>query len=113
MWILLILLVLAAVLLGVLVWCYRFGFYSAPRKPLPADHMELPVGEIYEAYREKMEGWILEARALPQEHFEITSFDGLKLRGIYYEYAPGAPIEIMFHGYRGCAERDLPGGVSG
>ena len=111
MWILLILLVLAAVLLGVLVWCYRFGFYSAPRKPLPADHMELPVGEIYEAYREKMEGWILEARALPQEHFEITSFDGLKLRGIYYEYAPGAPIEIMFHGYRGCAERDLPGGV--
>lgn len=111
MWILLILLVLAAVLLGVLVWCYRFGFYSAPRKPLPADHMELPVGEIYEAYREKMEGWILEARALPQQHFEITSFDGLKLRGIYYEYAPGAPIEIMFHGYRGCAERDLPGGV--
>jgi len=111
MWILLILLVLAAVLLGVLIWCYRFGFYSAPRKPLPADHMELPVGEIYEAYREKMEGWILEARALPQEHFEITSFDGLKLRGIYYEYAPGAPIEIMFHGYRGCAERDLPGGV--
>ena len=111
MWILLIFLVLAAVLLGVLVWCYRFGFYSAPRKPLPPDHMELPVGEIYEAYREKMEGWIREARALPQEHFEITSFDGLKLRGIYYEYAPGAPIEIMFHGYRGCAERDLPGGV--
>lgn len=111
MWILLSLLILAAVLLGVLVWCYRFGFYSAPRKPLPPDHMELPVGEIYEAYREKMEGWIREARALPQEHFEITSFDGLKLRGIFYEYAPGAPIEIMFHGYRGCAERDLPGGV--
>lgn len=111
MWILLIFLVLTAVLLGVLVWCYRFGFYSAPRKPLPPDHMELPVGEIYEAYREKMEGWIREARALPQEHFEITSFDGLKLRGIFYEYAPGAPIEIMFHGYRGCAERDLPGGV--
>lgn len=111
MWILLSLLILAAVLLGVLVWCYRFGFYSAPRKPLPPDHMELPVGEIYEAYREKMEGWIREARALLQEHFEITSFDGLKLRGIFYEYAPGAPIEIMFHGYRGCAERDLPGGV--
>lgn len=111
MWILLSLLILAAVLLGVLVWCYRFGFYSAPRKPLPPDHMELPVGEIYEAYREKMESWIREARALPQEHFEITSFDGLKLRGIFYEYAPGAPIEIMFHGYRGCAERDLPGGV--
>ena len=40
----------------------------------------------------------------------ITSFDGLKLRGKYYEYAPGAPIELMFHGYRGTAERDLSGG---
>ena len=111
MWILLILLVLAAVLLGILVWCYRFGFYSAPRKPMPPDHMEIPEGEIYEEYREKMEGWIRQTRALPQEQVEITSFDGLTLRGIYYEYAPGAPIELMFHGYRGCAERDLPGGV--
>jgi len=73
--------------------------------------MELPVGEIYEAYREKMENWILQTRALPQEDVEITSFDGLKLRGKFYEYAPGAPVELMFHGYRGCAERDLPGGV--
>ncbi len=39
------------------------------------------------------------------------SFDGLKLYGKFYEYAPGAPMEIMFHGYRGCAEKDLSGGV--
>ena len=42
---------------------------------------------------------------------EITSFDGLTLRGKYYEFAPGAPIELMFHGYRGSSERDLSGGV--
>ena len=111
MWIIWILPGLALALLGILRWCYRFGFYSAPRKPLPEDHMELPVGDIYEAYREKMENWILQTRALPQEDVEITSFDGLKLRGKFYEYAPGAPVELMFHGYRGCAERDLPGGV--
>jgi len=50
-------------------------------------------------------------RATPHEDVEIISFDGLKLRGKYYEYAPGAPIELMFHGYRGTAERDLSGGM--
>ena len=48
---------------------------------------------------------------MPQEHLQIVSEDGLVLRGTYYEYAPGAPIELMFHGYRGTAERDLCGGV--
>jgi fermentation-respiration switch protein FrsA (DUF1100 family) len=35
----------------------------------------------------------------------------LRLCGKYYEYAPNAPIEIMFPGYRGVAQRDLCGGV--
>ena len=48
---------------------------------------------------------------MPQQQFTVTSFDGLKLVGNYYEYAPGAPIELMFHGYRGSGERDLNGGV--
>ena len=42
---------------------------------------------------------------------QITSHDGLTLRGRYYEYKPGAPIELMLHGYRGNSERDLSGGV--
>ena len=48
---------------------------------------------------------------MPSEDMSITTFDGKKLWGKYYEYAPGAPIELMFHGYRGTAERDLCGGV--
>ena len=48
---------------------------------------------------------------MPREHFTIRSFDGLELHGDFFEYAPGAPMEIMFHGYRGSAERDLSGGV--
>lgn len=90
--------------------CYRIAFYSGPRKPL-GDKIELPDGEIYEAYREKMENWARQTRALPHEEMSITSFDGLTLRGNYYEFAPGAPIELMVHGYRGSGERDLPGGV--
>lgn len=41
----------------------------------------------------------------------IRSQDGLCLRGYYYEQKQGAPIEVMFHGYRGTAERDMSGAV--
>lgn len=46
-----------------------------------------------------------------QEDFYIKSHDGLTLHAKYFEYAPGATTEIMFHGYRGSAERDLSGGI--
>jgi pimeloyl-ACP methyl ester carboxylesterase len=42
---------------------------------------------------------------------EIKTFDGLTLRGRYYEHSPDAPIEIMMHGYHGNLERDLSGGI--
>jgi len=91
--------------------CYRMAFYAPDRVPQPEDHIPLPEGEIYEPFLESMEKWVREARALEKEELSITSFDGLTLYGKYYEYAPGAPIELMFHGYRGSAERDLSGGV--
>ena len=91
--------------------CYRMAFYAPPRKPLPPDVIETPVGEIYDPFRPAMENWTREVRAMAHEDMEITSFDGLTLRGRFYEYTPGAPIELMFHGYRGTAERDLSGGV--
>ncbi len=91
--------------------CYRIAFYAPPRKPEELEVIDIPEGEIYEVFREDMERWMRETRAMPHEDVSITSFDGLKLCGKYYEYAPGAPIELMFHGYRGRAERDLSGGV--
>ena len=106
--------VLASLLLIVLAisyYCYRRVFYSPPRKPMAADEYEIPPGEIYEEYREKMVNWMKETRAMPCERVSITSFDGLTLRGRYYEYAKGAPVEILFHGYQGNSERDLCGGV--
>ena len=98
------------VLLGAYI-CYRMAFFSPKRKAKDPDMIEIPVGEIYEAYREDMEKWVRTTRAMPHEDVQITSFDGLTLRGKYYEYIPGAPIELMLHGYRGCAERDMPGGA--
>ena len=104
-------LALAAVVLLASFICYRIAFYAPPRKAPDPNVLEIPEGEIYEAFRPQMENWILQSRALPREDVRITSFDGLTLRGYYYEYAPGAPIELMLHGYRGSSERDMPGGV--
>ena len=103
-----------AVLLAVLIIayiCYRMAFYEPDRNPQSDDTFDIPKGRIYEPFRESIISWTLETRAMPREDMYITSFDGLKLHGRYYEYAPGAPIELMMHGYRGTADRDLSGGV--
>lgn len=102
---------LAAAVLLIAYICYRMAFYSRNIEKPQSDELDIPTGKAYEPFREQMETWVREARATPHEKMEIISFDGLKLTAKYYEYAPGAPIELMFHGYRGTAERDLSGGI--
>ena len=102
---------LAALFFATLAVCYFMTFYSKPRKMLGEGEYDFPPGSIYEPYHDRMRNWMDENRRRPHEDFEITSFDGLKLRAKYYEYAPGAVIELIFHGYRGNSERDLCGAV--
>lgn len=106
-----ILVILAAMVLGASYVCYRMAFHVVRKDTPKTDAIEIPEGEIYEVFRTEMETWAREVRALPRQEFSIKSFDGLTLCGKFYEYKPGAPIELMFHGYRGSAERDLSGGV--
>ena len=91
--------------------CFMKVFYSPKRKVFGPDEYEMLEGEIYEPYHESMRGWMKQLREMPHGEFEIKSFDGLALRGKYFETKKGAPIELMFHGYKGNAERDLCGGV--
>ena len=112
LWITLGAIVFAAVAFFAITYgCFRMAFYVPNRDPAHYEEGGIPEGEIYEPFRECMEAWTNEVKAMPHERFCITSFDGLKLYGKYYEYKKGAPIELMFHGYRGTAERDLSGGV--
>ena len=104
------------VLLGVAVLilltslvCFFMTFYAFPENT--KEEFPIPRGEIYEPYRDVMVKWMKEARALDPKEVSIKSFDGLTLYGKYYEYSKNAPIELMFHGYRGSGERDLCGGV--
>ena len=108
LWILLAIVLLIFVITFV---CFYMAFFVPKHEPVAIDDYTIPDGKIYEPFREQMVQWMKEVRAMPHEDFYITSFDGLKLHGKYYEYAPGAPIELMFHGYRGNSDRDLCGGV--
>ena len=113
LWIILgVVIVLALMIVLLSYLCFRMAFYSPDRPAIPNDAIDIPEGEAYEEFREDMEKWARDLRAMPHEEMSITSFDGLTLRGKFYEYAPNAPMELMFHGYRGTAERDLSGGVA-
>ena len=107
-----VVIVLALMIVLISYLCFRMAFYSPDRPAVPSDAIDTPEGAAYEEFREDMEKWARDLRAMPHEEMSITSFDGLTLRGKFYEYAPNAPIELMFHGYRGTAERDLSGGVA-
>lgn len=106
-----VLAVLVAAVLLAAYSCYRMAFHAVRKEKPESDAIEIPEGEIYEVFRPEMERWAREVRALPREEMDIVAFDGTPLHGRFYEYKPGAPIELMFHGYRGSAERDLSGGV--
>ena len=104
-------LALIAIILLISYFCFRFAFLVTKKEIIDPDDFPIPPGVIYEPHRPQMTAWIKEVRALPHQVYSIQSHDGLNLVGKYYEYAPGAPLELMFHGYRGNAERDLCGGV--
>ncbi len=91
--------------------CFHMAFYASRKVPKDNEAFPLPPGEEYAPYREVMREWMIKARAMPCEEVSITSFDGLCLRGKYYELDPDAVVEVMMPGYRGTAERDLCGGV--
>ena len=109
--VLILLLLAAALVLGVCLICFHMAFYVPDRGCPDPEEIPLPDGSIYVPYHDRMSAWVREVRAMPHRDVTITSHDGLKLWATFYEFAPGAPVEIMFHGYRGTAERDLSGGV--
>lgn len=111
LWISLAIIILCVlVVLSVAYISFRKAFLRRKDKGEKEEY-PTPRGEAFDPYRPQLVDWIKEARTMITERVSIKSFDGLTLRGKYYEYQKGAPLEIMFHGYRGDSERDLCGGV--
>lgn len=111
--IIIILIISIALFLGLTYFVYFLAFHVTNKTKAKdaGEEFVLPPGKTYEPFHEQMIEGMKMMRALPYKDIYIKSFDGLKLHGQYYEYTPGAPIELMFHGYRGSAERDLCIGI--
>ena len=108
---LIVLAVMAALVLLTSYICFRMAFYASRREKPNPDEFFIPDDSIYGGFRDLLVEWMKAAKQLPQEDIVIDSFDGLKLSGTYYEYTPDAPVEILFHGYRGNASREMSGAV--
>lgn len=107
--------VLAFIIISVLVTAYicfiRIFYASRKGKEKEKTKVTAPVVDGFAPFRPMIGEWMRQVEAMEVRELTITSFDGLKLCGSFYEYEKGAPIEIMFHGYRGNGNRDLSGGV--
>ncbi len=90
---------------------FLITFYMPHRSKKKLAGYSLPPGRVYKKYKNEIFGSIKEVRGLPHKKVEIKSYDGLTLRGKYFECEKGAPIEILMHGYKGTAERDISMGV--
>ena len=113
------LLVISIVLLSILVLvliacflCFFLTFYSTKKSRIDKDEYPLPAGDEYIPYHSRMIDWIKEMRSRKCLEVSVKSYDGLTLHGRFFECRKGAPIEILFHGYRGSSERDMAGGVA-
>ncbi len=109
--ILYIFLILLALVLGAAGVCFFLTFYNPTRTEAQMEADRLPPGKVYIPYHSRMNRWHEEVQAMPHEAMAVTTPDGLTLRGNYYEYHPDAPVEILFHGYRGFSARDMCGAV--
>lgn len=105
--------ILAFLILATLITSYVcfFRIFLKHKRRKKQTVSPVPEGEEYQPFADQITSWAEEARTLPYRALEIRSFDGLRLVGRYYEYAPDAPIELLLHGYRGSLERDLCAGI--
>ena len=104
--------ILAILAIILLITCYTFSvtFHSPRNKHNTLD--EPLHGEQYEAVSDHIFRAAHIMEKYPCEEVWITSFDGTRLFGRYYHNRDGAPLKILFHGYRSCAYRDCSGGHS-
>ena len=88
-------------------YAYRMTFYNKRKKEF--NHLFSPERKPSYPFVERSNELITRLMAEPYEDVEITASDGMRLAGKYYHRRDGAPLDIMFHGYKSSAFHDFPG----
>ena len=77
---------------------YFMAFGRDPKRE--AGFYDIPEGEQYDRYASQMRANVDNVFKGNCEDVYITSRDGVKLYGRYFHHKDGAPLTILFHGYR-------------
>lgn len=104
----LLFILLIVVLLAGSWYAYNISFFSPKGQRVKED---VPLqGKQYEVVADHIARIRGIMQRIPFEEVTVTSFDGTALYGRYYHQQDGAPVEILFHGYRSHPYRDCSGG---
>lgn len=88
----------AALLLALAAVCvYFFRFAHRRTNQMTA---QLLSSDVRVAYRDMVSTGLAYVNSHEHEHFTVTSFDGLKLHGIYIPTPNARAVILCFHGYR-------------
>ncbi len=101
------LLIILIFILALSYYTYYICFHSpAKRKEDPYEKMD---GAQYKEVHDNIYASTRIMDKAKAKQIEITSFDGLTLQARYYHKNDGAPVQILFHGYRSHPLRDCAG----
>ncbi len=96
--------IILAIFLSVLYGFYWYTFGRDEKRS--AKDTDFPPYKGYEMHIEPHKKRIEELRKIPYKTLKFVARDGVTLSGDYYHAADGAPLVIMFHGYRSATLRD-------
>ena len=99
---------LVTAVIGVLLYCYNLAFRRDEKRV--SKEGAVPEGEQYEVFSDVIIKGANNILNAPYEKVTTTSHDGIKLVGRYYHVKDGAPVSIIFHGYRSNIGTDCNGG---
>lgn len=97
----------AVVMLFFLLYIFNAAFFNPPKrrhKKIKMDRRQ------YVALGDKVKEPIRLVSEAEHEKVTVTSYDGYTLTGKYFHYKDGAPLDIIFHGYRSDSFNDCGGG---
>ncbi len=101
-----VLLALAVLILVGAYWAYSFSYKRVNKTPEQETDYS-----AYKEYKDDIQALLEHMESLPYEWVTTKSYDGLQLWGRYFASRPGAPLVILFHGYRSSVKRDCVGGI--
>lgn len=107
-WSIIVIALLGGIVLSAAFYTYLECFHAPANRH--EDPYAVPTGSQYRSIEDNMHAITRIMENAQWEQINISSFDGLTLSGRYSHTKDGAPLQILFHGYRSMALRDCAGG---